>query len=65
MTTTYVSEQLATDHAAALRRDAATSRLAALARCCRPSSWARAARRAGAAAARLRGSRPVGASCCA
>ena len=39
MTTTYVSEQLATDHAAALRRDAA--------------------------AARLRGSRPVGASCCA
>jgi hypothetical protein len=52
--TPYAAQLIADDRAAELQRRAATERLAALARCCRPSTWVRAARRAAAAALRLR-----------
>ena len=45
MTILHGTEALAADHVADLCRQACTSRLAALARCCRPSTWARALRR--------------------
>jgi hypothetical protein len=45
MTTPYSVEALAAEHATDLRRRAAISRLAALARCCRPGAWARIAQR--------------------
>ncbi len=54
MTTPYVAQGLAADRAAELQRSAATARLAVLARCCRPATWARAARRADAAVTRVR-----------
>jgi hypothetical protein len=38
---------LVADHAGDLHRRAAAARLAAVANCCRPGTWARAARRAG------------------
>jgi hypothetical protein len=53
MTTPFATETLAAEHTAQLRTEAAAARLAALARCCRPSTWARTARRAGQAARRL------------
>ena len=44
-------EALAVEHAAQLRREAASARLAALARCCRPGTWLRLLRRRTAARA--------------
>jgi hypothetical protein len=68
MTTPYMTEVLAADRSRELRRQAATARLAALARCCQPSAWGRAARRAATVALRLRAAlrpdRPA-ATCCA
>jgi len=68
MTTPYL-EVFAADRGQRLRREAAAARLAALARCCRPSAWGRAARRATAATAALRSSlrrdRSAAAPCCA
>jgi hypothetical protein len=68
MTTPYTTELLAADRSRELRRQAATARLAALARCCRPSAWGRAARRATTAVLRLRAALRPGqpaATCCA
>ena len=50
----YTLEMLAETRGAELRREADVARLAALVACCRPRTWARAARRAVTAAARLR-----------
>ena len=47
MTTVEVYAQLAADRGRELRREAAQARLAALARCCRPSTWRRVLRRVG------------------
>jgi hypothetical protein len=58
----YALDLLAETRGAELHREASAARLAASAACCRPSSWARAARRA-LAAARLR--RTVSPACCA
>jgi hypothetical protein len=64
-----VVQLIAADRAAELQRHAANARLAAIARCCQPSSWARVARRAATAVAALRSSlrsdRPAAAPCCA
>jgi hypothetical protein len=69
MTTPYMTEVSAADRSRELRRQACTARLVALARCCRPSAWGRAARRAGEAVTRLRAAvrcdRSAAASCCA
>jgi hypothetical protein len=69
MITAQVAQLIAADRAVELQRHAATARLAALARCCRPSTWARTARRATGAMARLRAAfRPdqsVAVPCCA
>ncbi|MGY1672019.1 hypothetical protein [Geodermatophilus sp. SYSU D00710] len=69
MLTPYVAQLIADDRATELQRHAATARLAALARCCRPSIWVRAIRRVTAAAVRLRAAlprvRPGAAACCA
>jgi hypothetical protein len=54
MTTPYLTEMLAEQHRAELGREARTARLAALARCCSPRTWARIAHRAGENVARLR-----------
>ncbi|MGY1601141.1 hypothetical protein [Geodermatophilus sp. SYSU D00815] len=62
MSTFDISEVVAAEHRARLHRRADSARLAAAVRCCRPSTWTRAARRAAAAVSRLRGHR--GASCC-
>ena len=59
----YALELLAETRGAELRHEASAARLAAIAACCRPSSWARAARRALTAATRL--SRSVSPACCA
>ena len=59
----YALELLADARGAELRREAGAARLAAIAACCRPSTWARAARRAVDAAARLR--RNASPACCA
>ena len=63
----YALDLLAETRGAELRREASAARLAAIAACCRPSSWARAARRAVESAARLRRSahRNVSPACCA
>lgn len=53
MTHPYALE-LAKTRSADLRSEASAARLAAIATCCRPSTWALAARRAAGAAARLR-----------
>jgi hypothetical protein len=45
---------LVADHAGDLHRRAAAARLAAVANCCRPGTWARAARRVGQGFTRLR-----------
>jgi hypothetical protein len=60
VTTPYLAELLAESRGAELRREARAARLAAIATCCRPSAWARTARRAIDAVARLRS-----AGCCA
>jgi hypothetical protein len=69
MTTPYLTDLLAAEHRARLRQDAATARLAAIARCCRSSAWARALRGAAPSAAgpqrALRRDRVSAASCCA
>jgi hypothetical protein len=51
-------ELLVADRGRELRREAAAARLAALARCCRLSTWGRATRRATQAVLRLRAGRP-------
>ena len=63
MIAAYALELLAETRGAELRREARAARLAAIAACCRPSSWARATRRALNAPARLR--RSVSPACCA
>ena len=50
----YTTGVLVQSHAATLRRQAGAARLAALARCCQPSTWARTARHAGEALRQLR-----------
>lgn len=69
MLTPYAAQLLAGDRAVELQRHAATARLAALARCCRPSTWVRATRRVTAATIRLRAALPAvrsgAAPCCA
>jgi hypothetical protein len=64
MTTPYLADMLIAERTRELHREAANARLAALVRCCRPSTWARAAQRARAAAARLRPARSTAAACC-
>jgi hypothetical protein len=64
MATLYVAQLIADERNADLQRRADAYRLGALARCCRPSIWARAARRAGAAVDRLRRARAGAAPCC-
>ncbi len=54
MTSLDLTQAVSAEHIRDLRRAAGRSRLSALARCCRPSTWARAARRTGAAGALLR-----------
>lgn len=63
MTAAYTLELLAETRAAELRREASAARLAAIALCCRPSTWALAAHRALDATARLR--RSLSPTCCA
>ncbi len=69
MLTPYAAQLIADDRATELQRHAATARLIALARCCRPSTWVRATRRVAAAAIRLRAALPPARSgaapCCA
>ena len=69
MMTPEVAQLIASDRSAQLHRAAATARLAAIARCCRPGAVARLAGSAAAAVARLRTSprrgRTAGAVCCA
>lgn len=60
-----VADLIAADRMAERQRHAATARLAAIARCCRPSTWTRAARHLTRAAARLRAGRSVAGPCCA
>ena len=50
----YTTGVLVQSHSAALRREAGAARLAALARCCQPSTWARTARHTGEALRQLR-----------
>ena len=59
----YALDLLAETRGAELRREARAARLAAIAACCRPSSWARTARGGLDTAARLR--RTVSLACCA
>ena len=65
--TTHYTLELAEARGAELRREASAARLAAIATCCHPSTWARATRRAVDAAARLhrRAHRKVSPACCA
>jgi hypothetical protein len=67
MTAPYALEGLAEARGAELRREASAARLAAIAACCRPRTWARAARRAVDATARLRrgAHRNIPTACCA
>ena len=62
-----VADLIAADRMADRRRAACTARLAALARCCRPSALSRAARRTAGAVDRLRAAvrprRPATACC--
>jgi len=63
-----VAELIAADRIAERQRIACTARLAALARCCQPSTWERTARRVAQGVARLRGpvrrDRHAAAVCC-
>jgi hypothetical protein len=54
MMTPQVAQLIAADRIAERQRAGCAARLAALARCCRPSSWTRLARRAARTADRLR-----------
>ena len=69
MITPEVAQLVAADRSAQLHRAVTSARLAALARCCRPSRWARVVRRAGEALATLRVTlhrdRAPAAACCA
>lgn len=69
MPTPYLAAMLAESRGAELRREAYAARLAAIATCCRPSVWARTARRAGEAVTQLRATvrrdRPAVACCAA
>ncbi len=69
MTTPLTTQLIVEEHRTELLRSAATARLAAIARCCRPSTWARAARRAGEIVSRARAALRLGgadaAVCCA
>jgi hypothetical protein len=60
MTTPHL-ELLTAERGRELRREAAHARLVALAPCCRPSAWGRAARRATVAVAALRRDRSAAA----
>lgn len=64
MTTPYLADLLLAERTQQLRREAAGARLAALARCCRPSSWARAVQRVRDAAARVHPVRAAAPACC-
>jgi hypothetical protein len=67
MITPHAAQLIAADRTAEMQRSAHTARLAALVRCCRPTAWVRATRRAIAAATRVREAlRPdPSATCCA
>lgn len=54
MSTPYLVAMLAESRGAELRREAREARLAAIATCCRPSAWARTARRITESTTRLR-----------
>ena len=64
MTTPYVAEMLLAERTRELRREAAAARMVALARCCRPSTWSRAAGRMAAVAAHLRPTGRSQTACC-
>jgi hypothetical protein len=68
MTSPYLADIVAGGHDNDLRRQARHFRLAALATCCQPGTWARTLRRATGAAARLHSARRRGtgraAPCC-
>lgn len=59
-----VAELIAADRIAEWQRHAATARLAAIARCCRLSTWTRAARHLTRTLTRLRAARSVAGPCC-
>lgn len=69
MITFQVAELIVADRIAERQRHAHTARLAALARCCRPSTWRRSAHRVAQGLTRLRGAarrdRSTAAVCCA
>ncbi|WP_222272164.1 hypothetical protein [Modestobacter marinus] len=65
MITPEVAQMVAADRAAQLQRAAASARLAAIARCCRPSHWAQAASRVVRAMSRLQRERVPAGVCCA
>ncbi|MGY1820524.1 hypothetical protein [Geodermatophilus sp. SYSU D00079] len=69
MISPYVAQLITADRMAEAQRHATTARLAAIARCCQPSTWGRAARRATTAVLRLRDAlrrdRSAAAPCCA
>jgi hypothetical protein len=54
MISPLVAQLVAADRSAQLQRSGAAARLAAIARCCRPSAWARSAPRMTQAVTRLR-----------
>jgi len=60
-----VAELIVADRMADRQASARTARIAALARCCQPSMWARTFRRARAAVARHHRGRPTAGLCCA
>ena len=68
MISPQVAQLIAADRMAEAQRHAAAARLAALARCCRPTTWGRAARRATTAVLQLRDAlrrgRSATAPCC-
>ena len=68
MTASQLTELIVADRMAERQRVASASRLAALARCCRPSTWVRAVQRAARGLARLRAGvhrdRVAGGACC-
>ncbi|NYJ05005.1 hypothetical protein [Petropleomorpha daqingensis] len=65
MSSLYTDLVIVDERSTGLQRRAERARLAGLARCCRPSAWARTARRAAAALSRPRGGQVAATSCCA
>ena len=69
MISPHVAQIIAADRMAEAQRHAAAARLAAIARCCQPTTWGRATRRATAAVLQLRDAlrrdRSAAAPCCA